>query len=333
MSYAGPLLPITSPLILTCPSAGSVITGFLSGAGFVSQCGGGGDSGGGSGRPGDPGGGSRGSRRLCPLALSLLKQVTTPDVEKKIEEYKRENAGMFSWEIRDKLLKDGVCDRNTVPSGTGGAARAAGGSDTSRGAGAEGGTGRAAPCPGRAPYPAGAEPRAGARDAVGVRSLVPADASREVPCARRGCFQLNRNCIPLPSASPCFPAVPLLLDGSGLAGNPELGSGSSSLCRWVVCRGGVHGARAVFVRVSVGLFSSPTAPAREKKYRAPVPALECGVGQCPGKIPAGTEAGCCPPESPDWQQLGGEVGLCSPAQLPRGAAGDQPGHSSALLPK
>ncbi|PKU45748.1 paired box protein pax-3 isoform x2 [Limosa lapponica baueri] len=53
---------------------------------------------------------------LCPLALSLLKQVTTPDVEKKIEEYKRENAGMFSWEIRDKLLKDGVCDRNTVPS-------------------------------------------------------------------------------------------------------------------------------------------------------------------------------------------------------------------------
>lgn len=56
--------------------------------------------------------------RLCPLSLSLLKQVTTPDVEKKIEEYKRENAGMFSWEIRDKLLKDGVCDRNTVPSGT-----------------------------------------------------------------------------------------------------------------------------------------------------------------------------------------------------------------------
>ncbi|KAI1235803.1 Paired box protein Pax-3, partial [Lamprotornis superbus] len=43
-------------------------------------------------------------------------KVTTPDVEKKIEEYKRENAGMFSWEIRDKLLKDGVCDRNSVPS-------------------------------------------------------------------------------------------------------------------------------------------------------------------------------------------------------------------------
>ncbi|XP_042372844.1 paired box protein Pax-7-like, partial [Plectropomus leopardus] len=43
--------------------------------------------------------------------------VATPDVEKRIEEYKRENPGMFSWEIRDKLLKDGVCDRSTVPSG------------------------------------------------------------------------------------------------------------------------------------------------------------------------------------------------------------------------
>lgn len=47
-----------------------------------------------------------------------LKQNTSPDVDKKIEEYKRENPGMFSWEIRDKLLKDGICDRNNVPSGT-----------------------------------------------------------------------------------------------------------------------------------------------------------------------------------------------------------------------
>lgn len=45
------------------------------------------------------------------------KQTASPELDKKIEDYKRENPGMFSWEIRDKLLKDGICDRNTVPSG------------------------------------------------------------------------------------------------------------------------------------------------------------------------------------------------------------------------
>lgn len=29
-------------------------------------------------------------------------RVATPDVEKKIEDYKRENPGVFSWEIRDR---------------------------------------------------------------------------------------------------------------------------------------------------------------------------------------------------------------------------------------
>lgn len=51
------------------------------------------------------------------LFLLLPKQTATPEVDKKIEEYKTENPGMFSWEIRDKLLKDGICDRNNVPSG------------------------------------------------------------------------------------------------------------------------------------------------------------------------------------------------------------------------
>uniref|UniRef100_A0A8C9T948 Paired box 3b n=1 Tax=Scleropages formosus TaxID=113540 RepID=A0A8C9T948_SCLFO len=59
-----------------------------------------------------------GSIRPGAIGGSKAKQVTTPEVEKKIEEYKRDNPGMFSWEIRDKLLKDGICDRNTVPSGT-----------------------------------------------------------------------------------------------------------------------------------------------------------------------------------------------------------------------
>jgi len=52
-----------------------------------------------------------------PVSRVHLQQVATPDVEKRIEEYKRDNPGMFSWEIRDKLLKDGVCDRSAAPSG------------------------------------------------------------------------------------------------------------------------------------------------------------------------------------------------------------------------
>ncbi|XP_034556721.1 paired box protein Pax-3b isoform X2 [Notolabrus celidotus] len=56
-----------------------------------------------------------GSIRPGAIGGSKPKQGTTPDVDKRIEEYKRENPGMFSWEIRDKLLKDGICDRNNVP--------------------------------------------------------------------------------------------------------------------------------------------------------------------------------------------------------------------------
>ena len=43
-------------------------------------------------------------------------RVATPEVEKRIEDYKRENPGIFSWEIRDRLIKDNICDRTTVPS-------------------------------------------------------------------------------------------------------------------------------------------------------------------------------------------------------------------------
>lgn len=43
-------------------------------------------------------------------------RVATPEVEKKIETYKKDNPGIFSWEIRDRLIKDGICDRSTVPS-------------------------------------------------------------------------------------------------------------------------------------------------------------------------------------------------------------------------
>ena len=67
-------------------------------------------------------------------------RVATPEVEKKIEEYKKDNPGIFSWEIREQLIKvihlkfklgienskrlififlskqDGICDKNNAPS-------------------------------------------------------------------------------------------------------------------------------------------------------------------------------------------------------------------------
>jgi len=43
-------------------------------------------------------------------------KVSTPEIESKIEEYKTKNPGIFSWEIRDNLIKDGLCDKDTVPS-------------------------------------------------------------------------------------------------------------------------------------------------------------------------------------------------------------------------
>ncbi|XP_065368247.1 protein gooseberry [Calliphora vicina] len=43
-------------------------------------------------------------------------RVATPDIETKIEEMKQENPGIFSWEIRSKLIESGMCDKNTAPS-------------------------------------------------------------------------------------------------------------------------------------------------------------------------------------------------------------------------
>ncbi|XP_011876597.1 PREDICTED: protein gooseberry-like isoform X1 [Vollenhovia emeryi] len=43
-------------------------------------------------------------------------RVATPEVEARIEEYKRDNPGMFSWEIRDRLIKEGICERTSAPS-------------------------------------------------------------------------------------------------------------------------------------------------------------------------------------------------------------------------
>ena len=43
-------------------------------------------------------------------------KVATPNVVSKIEDYKQENPSIFAWEIRDRLLQEGICDKNNVPS-------------------------------------------------------------------------------------------------------------------------------------------------------------------------------------------------------------------------
>lgn len=43
-------------------------------------------------------------------------RIATPEIENRIEDYKKENQGIFSWEIRDRLIKEGICDRSTAPS-------------------------------------------------------------------------------------------------------------------------------------------------------------------------------------------------------------------------
>ncbi|ESN99598.1 hypothetical protein HELRODRAFT_136559, partial [Helobdella robusta] len=43
-------------------------------------------------------------------------KVATGSVVQNIAAYKLENPTMFAWEIRERLLKDGVCNNETVPS-------------------------------------------------------------------------------------------------------------------------------------------------------------------------------------------------------------------------
>ncbi|KAH8283441.1 hypothetical protein KR018_002106 [Drosophila ironensis] len=43
-------------------------------------------------------------------------RVATPDIEARIEELKQAQPGIFSWEIRAKLIEAGVCDKQSAPS-------------------------------------------------------------------------------------------------------------------------------------------------------------------------------------------------------------------------
>lgn len=43
-------------------------------------------------------------------------RVATPEIENRIEDMKKENPGIFSWEIREQLIKEGICDKQSAPS-------------------------------------------------------------------------------------------------------------------------------------------------------------------------------------------------------------------------
>lgn len=54
---------------------------------------------------------------ILPGAIGGSKpRVTTPKVVGYIKELKSKDPGIFAWEIRDRLLADGVCDKYNVPS-------------------------------------------------------------------------------------------------------------------------------------------------------------------------------------------------------------------------
>lgn len=54
---------------------------------------------------------------ILPGAIGGSKpRVTTPKVVTYIRELKQKDPGIFAWEIRDRLLTEGVCDKNNVPS-------------------------------------------------------------------------------------------------------------------------------------------------------------------------------------------------------------------------
>lgn len=54
---------------------------------------------------------------ILPGAIGGSKpRVTTPKVVTYIKELKQKDPGIFAWEIRDRLLSDGVCDKFNVPS-------------------------------------------------------------------------------------------------------------------------------------------------------------------------------------------------------------------------
>merc|ERR1712156_287168 len=60
--------------------------------------------------------GTTGSGRQPGMIGGSKPKVATPEVVGKIESYKRENPTIFAWEIREKLISEGVCNNTTAPS-------------------------------------------------------------------------------------------------------------------------------------------------------------------------------------------------------------------------
>jgi paired box protein 6 len=54
---------------------------------------------------------------IKPRAIGGSKpRVATSNVVNKIADYKRECPSIFAWEIRDRLLSEGVCTNDNIPS-------------------------------------------------------------------------------------------------------------------------------------------------------------------------------------------------------------------------
>lgn len=54
---------------------------------------------------------------IRPRAIGGSKpRVATAEVVTKIAQYKIECPSIFAWEIRDKLLQDGICTNDNIPS-------------------------------------------------------------------------------------------------------------------------------------------------------------------------------------------------------------------------
>ncbi|RWS27817.1 paired box protein Pax-2a-like protein [Leptotrombidium deliense] len=56
------------------------------------------------------------SKKVFSSSGGSKPRVSTPLVINKIRQYKEDNSALFAWEIREKLLFEGICPRDSLPS-------------------------------------------------------------------------------------------------------------------------------------------------------------------------------------------------------------------------